>query len=89
MVCICISLTNKSITHRLLVHDDKMWLLANEEASTQALTVSEDVDEQTFEDEDVNIGDEQTYEDEDRNIGDDYIPQEVSTLFVKCIKCIC
>ncbi|KAG2034041.1 hypothetical protein BDR03DRAFT_1013774 [Suillus americanus] len=59
-----------------VAHDDKMQLLANKEGLTQALTVSEDVDKQTFEDEDMNIGDEQTYEDEDRNIGDDYIPQE-------------
>ncbi|KAG1817165.1 uncharacterized protein BJ212DRAFT_1480393 [Suillus subaureus] len=60
-----------------VAHDDKMWLLVNEEGLTRALTVSKDVDEQTFEDEDMNIGDEQTYEDKDRNIGNDYIPQEL------------
>ncbi|KAG2035511.1 hypothetical protein BDR03DRAFT_983654 [Suillus americanus] len=59
-----------------VAHDDNMRLLVNEEALTRALTVSKDVDKQTFEDGDMNIGDEQTYEDEDRNIGDDYIPQE-------------
>jgi hypothetical protein len=65
-----------------------MQSLAREEALAEALAISDDVDEQTYEDEDRNIGDEQAYEDEDRNIGDDYIPQ-VSTMFVKCIKCIC